>query len=769
MTKTKAVMASTACGPSQRLLESRPVWQLCLLAAVVLLVWSNARWNIIHNPINLILLLSPKYVVGGALLIAAVHRWRLSPEKCAVLLLDSPLQPSISAASKRWWPIAGLAGLVGALVFLETRQPYYFSQDDNLSQFLPTMLQALRSWTAGVFPTWNPYQFLGSPTTSVGTYSLTYPPTWFSYWFATHVLGNEYAAMEVFAVLHLLAAYVVIYWAVRREGCRPSLATLAALCCVLSGYTLLVGRSWYYIIPVFVWAPLLLICFQHLRQKTVTWKWILGCGLVIGVFAHAGNVQMWAYTLLLFAFAAVVQLWTRVIPLRSVWPLLAAGLLGLAVAAPLLVPQFLATRNVYRMRMDNGVAGGLPTLFVPVTVVHTESPFVPGTFYKQYIGQLYYSGTIFCVSGVVLLVFLIFLRWQRPVVARNVWFLCALLAFLFALGNVGVVWILLSHMPGFDKFRLPFKFLELFNIFMAVAGAIVWERLLQNRRVGTRGEMAIVMVVSALLGYHCVLALPSFCSFGFEPYPSLDPGLARYLKANSNTEGVKILPLGPFRSTNADFMQSLQLQMPSLFGVFSVDGYDPLVSEEATTPRIRDRFFKSSRMNSELAAGLHEYGVGYVLTYDVFWTKWMQGAATPVYRSDHLTLWQLDPPRAMAWADGDESHSLPVTFDGAGADLDTSSLRGADWVTLNMIRRPEISARGTGRQLPVASDSWNRIRIQVPAGTVRVRVRFSPDWTLGFLGGALLLFAALLGGWIHYRIGSSRMIGTMPMAVNEIK
>jgi hypothetical protein len=266
------------------------------------------------------------------------------------------------------------------------------------------------------------------------------------------------------------------------------------------------------------------------------------------------------------------------------------------------------------------------------------------------------------------------------------------------------------------------------------------------------------LVVAALLGYHCALALPSFCTFGFKPYPSLDPGVAQHVKANDSSGLVKILPLGPFRSTNTDFIQSLELQMPSLFGVFSVDGYDPLVSEDPTLQRIHNRLFVTSKTNPEPAAWLHEYGVGYVLLYDVSWPKWLRVASTPVYRSDHLTLWQLAPPRPMAWADGDQSHSIPVTFDGSGADLDTSALRGADWVTLNMVCRPEIRAGNAGGQLVLASDSWGRIRIQVPAATTHVRVSFSPAWNLGFVAAGVLFLSALLPAWIHSRFSRGRLI-----------
>lgn len=719
--------------------ELRPVWQVGLAVVSIAAVWAY------HRPYEIVQVLY--FLAAASIGMALLQRWPGACRPASFVMLDSPAEPCILSWSRVGWPLAGLAGMIGAIVFLEVRQPYYFTQDDNLSQFLPGILQGCRSLGSGVFPTWNPYQFMGSPSTTVGTYSLTYPPMWLSYWFAKHLLGREYATIEVFAVAHLVLAYGLIYWVVRREGVRPAFAILASLCCVLSGYALLAGRSWYYVIPVFVWTPLLLICLQALRGRGIGWKWIVSCGVVIGVFAHAGNVQMWVYSMVFFVFAAALMLWTRAIPFRFLPALATSILLGLALAAPLLVPQALATQNVNRVQIDSGALGGLPTLFVPVTVVQTWHPMNSGNLYKQYIGQMYYSGTVFCVAGVALLICLIFLRWQRPTIRQNVWFFCALVALILALGQIGVLWPLMQRLPGFNKFRLPYKFLELFNIFIAVAGACAWERFMRHRRAGFRAELAIVAVVSALLAYHCLLALPSFCTFGFEPYPSLNHEIAQALQSHNDRDYPKVLSLAPARSTEPDYLQSLQHQWPSLYGVFSVNGYDPLVSDNRTNIAINDKLFL------EPAAWLYEYGVRYVVTYDIPWPKWLKVSAAPVYRSDRFTLWELPQPRPMAWSDAEPSQPLPVQFDGAGANLDTSQLPSGGWITLNMIRRPEVSASAEKGKLPTTTDPWRRIRIQVPAGIKQIRINFTPEWAVGFASAGLLLVLALIAARIHHHYG----------------
>jgi len=93
------------------------------------------------------------------------------------------------------WPVAGFVAVLTALLLLEQSHPYYFTQDDNLAVNLPAILQGCRSLFSGVFPTWNPHQYMGSPSTSLGYYALTYPFTYVSYWLSRTVLHNENATL----------------------------------------------------------------------------------------------------------------------------------------------------------------------------------------------------------------------------------------------------------------------------------------------------------------------------------------------------------------------------------------------------------------------------------------------------------------------------------------------------------------------------------------------------------------------------------------------
>ncbi|MEX2026139.1 MAG: hypothetical protein WEH44_02545, partial [Pirellulaceae bacterium] len=197
-----------------------------------------------------------------------------------------------------WWVwfLAGFALLAANLALLEFRHSYTFTHDDNLSQFLPVILQSCRGFfDDGAFPTFNPHQYAGAPTASLGTYALTYPPTYASFAFARWVLGDENATIEVFAFAHLLAGYCTMFWAGRSIGLRPLLAAAGGLCFALCGFFLIGGRSWYYMLPLATWLPLVALAIWRLSAGPIGWRWVLWTGLLLGVLFHAGNAQMWIY------------------------------------------------------------------------------------------------------------------------------------------------------------------------------------------------------------------------------------------------------------------------------------------------------------------------------------------------------------------------------------------------------------------------------------------------------------------------------------------
>ena len=145
---------------------------------------------------------------------------------------------------------AGAAVPAAALVMIEIFQPFYFTQDDVFSA------RVARHDLYGPQSLFRRHSRLGS--LSVAGRSLgqpgwpnSIPPTCLAYFIARYLLGNEYLTAEVFAVLHLVVGYLLVYWLSRKVGMRPALAAAAGLSLTLSGFLLIVGdcgarprRSW---------------------------------------------------------------------------------------------------------------------------------------------------------------------------------------------------------------------------------------------------------------------------------------------------------------------------------------------------------------------------------------------------------------------------------------------------------------------------------------------------------------------------------------------
>jgi len=180
----------------------------------------------------------------------------------------------------------------------------------------PACLLGCRSLWAGTFPDWNPYVFLGAPLATIGFWAITYPPQLLSYAIARHVMGNEFATLEVFAALHLVAGFVAMRHLCRRVGMGPMTGNLAALSFVYAGCILIMGRSWQPFIANAVWLPLLGIAVQRFREGPVGWRWILGVGLVLGLAYHSGFPQIVAILGMFLVVAVATIAYADRLPLR---------------------------------------------------------------------------------------------------------------------------------------------------------------------------------------------------------------------------------------------------------------------------------------------------------------------------------------------------------------------------------------------------------------------------------------------------------------------
>ncbi|MDQ2730974.1 MAG: YfhO family protein, partial [Armatimonadota bacterium] len=799
----------------------RPLWHILLFALPITLLAVIGPW-LPMSQLKIFLVQSPlAFLVGVVITVLAAHLLLQSerPERCfSVALLgadqsrtaSTPSLPDNAAAQRiageaqasraGLIPVLGFVVVLAGIALLEAMQPFYFTQDDNLMQFLPVMLQGCHSLWHGVFPTWNPCQYLGSPTSSMGVYALTYPPTYVAYAVARYILGNQYLTLEVFCIGHILLGYWLTFRAIRIAGIGRWLSTAGSVAFVLSGFTLIAGRSWYYMVPVVVWLPLLVSSVERLRQGPVGRRWVLLTGLAIGVWFHAGNAQMWIYGVMFWFLAILVLSLSGEIPLQRVRWIAPAILLGLAIAAPLLVPQAQAVAHTLRyLGGDINIRPGLLGLLLPSSLFPAVDFALGGSTDRRYAGELFYSGTLFPAITLLGLASLAAFRWPRRIVARNPWLVLAGVAFLLALGEAGLIWSLMSLLPPFNKFEFAFKFLPFFNLFAVLAAGTIIERYLsavakRNSSAGRRWDVSLSLAVLVLLLYHCSLCKPSFYSYALQPYPPLsieargqvkmrdflagtrqvvdhlttdDSGAASDTAAGSNNPQARIISFAPLRSIRPDYYLALQHNLPTVYDLLSIGGYDPLVEGSPENRALTDLLIKDP------VSAAHAYGVKWMiedstliehptltnLNYhhletmhgvrvdELYKLKQKTKEREPL-RFGPVTLWNMGSEDPLAFREGAPADSLLVEMNASGAAIKFYGRKSPDRLVVNILRRPELKAWVDGHRVPITGDRWNRVVVDIPANAHFLEIRDCPDWRRGFIVAAVLLllsagFAAL--------------------------
>jgi hypothetical protein len=617
----------------------------------------------------------------------------------------------------------------------------------------------------GVFPTYNPYQLLGAPTASAGVYALSYPGTWLSCAIAGALLDDPGATIEVFALVHLGPGFAAAFWAGRSLGVRPSLASAAALSFALCGFFLIAGRSWYYMLPVAAWAPLLVVALEKLRRGEVGVRWTLLTGLVIGVFFHAGNVQMWSYTVVFLALALCLLWYAGEIGFEKVLWSAAALMVGVAIAAPLLVPQWQFAAGLERGGgQGGGVVGGLLAMVLPYPLAQAGHPNESGNLDVEYMGHFYYAGTVVIGAGfaavLALLAIALANQTPRPVLARNVWLICGAVALVLALGNRMPLWGLMSHVPPFTKFNQPFKFLVFAILFLSLGGALFLENLLRRGQRWARYGPVVAVVTGLLMLGHTGLARPSFYTYAEAPYPPLPLEVAEILGAGTGAPGGRVVSISPLRTVAPGYVATLQHNFATLFGVPSIDGYDPLVRATEAYRAADQRLWRNP------VESLREYGVRWVLHYDPrvitvfnesasfsgellydaqrFLLEALSKQGVVRLERDGVTLSELPGARPLAFAAAAPEAPLPLRIVGDSFVVELPEGPRDREVVLNFLWRPGIEVRANGRAVASAADEWGRIRAMVPQGAGTLTARYAPSWGRGLRLAYLLALAAVM-------------------------
>ena len=676
------------------------------------------------------------------------------------------------ADRKTWiWPTVGFLAVVLCLTQLEISERYYFAQDDNLSQFLPVIVQSARGLWRGEFPTWNPHQFAGAPTMSLGTYALTYPPTYLSYAVARHVLGNEWLTFEVFGWLHLLLGYWVTLRLLVRLGIRLRVAVAGSVCYSLSGFLLIAGRSWFYMLPLAVWLPLAATSLAELARGAVSWKWTLKTGLILGVLFHAGNAQMWVYAMM-FLVMTTIYLWSFAgRSWRVAIPSLGAIGIAIGIATLLLIPQMLETRNVRRFAYGSGIQSGLFGLFVPSPLSYAETPGTPATLHGERLSELFFFGGVLALAAAPLVISFFVHRWGPKIAAKNVFVPLLAFALICGCGREGVLWFIGTELPFLKSFSQPFKFLAFIQLFGVCVGGVVVERLLRTSRAHEKWELPLVTTCFLLMAYHTTQANASMFNFGFMPYPPLRADLAEAFKKE---EAGRVFSIAPVRSGGDRYFDSLIHNFATVTSQYSLEGYDPLISNNPSHLALSKRL-----KEGETVKTLEALGVRWVIAYKghdsppnardfpyrsplYFWrphqkemAKAVASASDKVFTRTEVTLYRLNPA-PLAFFTDQPNDPLTIAFHAHGADIrlptKASSEAGARQLVLNILPPRFATIAIDGKRSDFRVDEWGRLEVDVPAGANRVDFRYQPPF---FACGVLGAFLAL-STWVLYLVAAKR-------------
>jgi hypothetical protein len=408
---------------------------------------------------------------------------------------------------------------------------------DDLSRLnVPQRMLVGWFYRHGQFPFWNPYSFGGQPLWAAGQSGPFYLPN------ALFVFLPVTIAIKTSYLFHELLAAVGMYWAVW-QICRNRIgAIVAAVSFTTSGFMLghLIHTQMY---DAMSWLPMLVWSLLLLLERVTPWRVCAFSG-TLAMEVYAGHPQVTFYVFL-FVFLYLLLHFIQNIRHRQarcgILAVLAATLLGMLLSAPQWLPtlDFISYSSRAQTSSFFLLQGSMP----PAGPLQWLSPFVFGGGYtNQPITQTasldFYHSVLFweltCYSGLVVLLLagaVVIHAWRKSEPVRNL-FLIGVLSFNLCLGYNGLLAGVLVHVPGFDLFRIPARYIGITDFCIAALAGISVGYLLQqgnplrlrlHRWVGVLALLcALLLVVVKVIGpLHHTPALSFWFPFGLCLFISL--------------------------------------------------------------------------------------------------------------------------------------------------------------------------------------------------------------------------------------------------------
>lgn len=707
--------------------------------------WLGAVWFLILLGISTLYFWVPSSV-QNAWLVRAIRGELPGPSESSSD--EIPLSFAMCLRTGGAYVLAGLGLCAVAFFILEFNAPFFFSQDDNIVFLLPTWLASLRSLFSGVLPVWNPFQGGGEPILD-GANAVLYPFTILAYAISRFLLHNEFATLEIFALIHICLAFLGGYWAAQQWKLSRPMAAAVSLCFALSGFVIITGRAWIVYLAAATWLPYFLGLLAPRQQNSITWRWGFTFALVLAISYYTGFSQIWVFALLFYGATLLLMLLLGVVPFRAVVWHMPAGLFGLALLAPLLYVQMDFAKDVVRIFETERVGPGIPdsaflAMLVPPPLIRARAP---EHVVNDVWGQYYYLNTVLALALCALAATGLLLRPSRSFLRSNVLFLIALVALFLALGLSSPVPVItwLSHVPWLCKFRSPWRYYAIFELFAMFAGALAIDRFLSGLRRAAlwRGCAAGIIL---LFAFHALaLPKPVFLPAPALPYPPLPARIDQIAQDCKQTTTLPQRLAGPYPQTQytqwmhaKDAFDGLTGNLPSVWGILSFNRYNTLTWFHAFARPYYTKY------NKQPADTYRAYGIRWIVRHkeQEVKSRFVESLGAPE-EFGNLQVWEVKDPSPMAFSTENPSTPLPVHFSLRGVAVDTQEafVKGGRLV-MNVLAWPNFRVYADGNPIAYKPDEWGRIVADVLPGSARVEAVYSPPFGKGM---ALALVLAGLG------------------------
>lgn len=387
-------------------------------------------------------------------------------------------------------------------------------------QFVPWWVEAWEQIRVGSLPLWNDFNGMGAPLAANYQSALFYPPNWILLIFAA-ISGAKGVAWgyTLLAAMHLAWGGLGMVALLRRLGAGELAQAVSGLAFGLSGY--LVGRlEFFSMVWVAAWLPWIIRYADEIasparsvdeQQKSNLSIYLV---LALGMQMLAGHAQLTWYSILL------TGAWVLIGALRGGWRKVAPAVLRLAIAGVLaagLAAVQLAPTAEYLMQSQRSdevdYEFAMTYSFWPWRFITMAAPdFFGNPGAGDYWGYAsFWEDHAYLGVPVMLLAFSTIpamLKRRREPATRSqdrgvmalLWGI-VIVSFVLALGqNTPVFPFLFEHVPTFDMFQAPARYLIWASFGLAVLGGLGADRWrcpekrgLYWLRLGTAGMFAVTL------------------------------------------------------------------------------------------------------------------------------------------------------------------------------------------------------------------------------------------------------------------------------------